>query len=199
VIVTAKRQLSILRWIKTHPRWQWVIVMDPIATSEFSAEEPLDTETRDSGKAPNDSVLRKPISLTESTVEGRIETVVRVLNQAPDRSVLRLFYTEQYGAGVFVERGHLAQTASQAREIVEACAILGFNPLQATVEPEEGFFYVRLSNQNENFVYIQTPKARVIAMFQENLDVSECARALAWVQTDLSEPFESEDGQMYVS
>ena len=70
--------------------------MDPIPTSESSAEEPLDPKTfRDSGKAPNDSVLRKPISLTESTVEGRIETVVRVLNQAPDRFVLRLFYTEK--------------------------------------------------------------------------------------------------------
>ena len=133
--------------------------MDPIATSEFSAEEPLDPETRDSGKAPNDSVLRKPISLTESTVEGRIETVVRVLNQAPDRFVLRLFYTEKYGAGVFVERGHLARTASQAREIVEACAILGFNPLQATVEPEEGFFYVRLSNQNERLCLYPDPES----------------------------------------
>ena len=140
-----------------------------------------------------------PIALSELNVEGRIETVARVLTQAPDRSVLRLFYTEQHVDGVLVERGHLARTASQAREIVEGCAILDLNPLQATVEREEGFFYVRLRNRNEDSVYIQTPKARVLAMFRENLDASEYSRALAWLQTDLSEPFESEDGQMYVS
>ena len=173
--------------------------MNPIALSGYCVEGCPNPETRDSDEAPKDSVLRKPISLTESSVEGRIETVARVFARAPDRSVLRLFYTEQHVAGVLVERGHLARTSSQAREIVEACAILGFSPLQATVEPDEGFFYVRLSNQNVDSVYIQTPKARVLAIFRENLDASECARALSWLQTDLSEPFESEDGRMYVS
>ena len=173
--------------------------MNSIALGSYCVGGSRNPETRDSDNAPKDSVLRKPISLTESTVEGRIETVARVFARAPDRSVLRLFYTEQHVAGVLVERGHLARTSSQAREIVEACAILGFSPLQATVEPDEGFFYVRLSNQNVDSVYIQTPKARVLAIFRENLDASECARALAWLQTDLSEPFESEDSQMYVS
>ena len=173
--------------------------MNSIALGGYCVGGSGNPETRDSDNAPKDSVLRKPICLTESTVEGRIETVARVFARAPYRSVLRLFYTEQHVAGVLVERGHLARTSSQAREIVEACAILGFSPLQATVEPDEGFFYVRLSNQNVDSVYIQTPKARVLAIFRENLDASECARALASLQTDLSEPFESEDGQMYVS
>ncbi len=173
--------------------------MNPIALSDYCVEGCPNPETWDSDEAPEDSVLRKPISLTESSVEGRIETVARVFTRVSDRSVLRLFYTEQHVARVLVERGHLARTSSQAREIVEACAILGFSPLQATIEPDEGFFYVRLSSQNANSVYIQTPKARLLAIFRENLDASECARALAWLQTDLSEPFESEDGRMYVS
>ena len=106
---------------------------------------------------------------------------------------------EKHVAGVVVERGHLARTASQAREIVESCAILGLNPLHATVESDEGFFYVRISDRNEDSVFIQTPKARVVAMFQEKLDAAECARAVAWLLTDLSEPFKSQDGNIYVN
>jgi hypothetical protein len=71
--------------------------------------------------------------------------------------------------------------------------------LAATVGPNDGFFYVRYSDGNEDFVYIQTPKARVIAMFQKYLNAIECARAIAWFQSDLSLPFETEDGQLYVS
>ena len=33
-----------------------------------------------------------------------------------------------------------------------------------------------------------------MAMFHENLDDDECRRAIAWLQTDLSEPFKTEDG-----
>ena len=141
----------------------------------------------------------KPVPLNQSFLDERVETAIHLFNHAPPGSVLRLFCTEQYSAETVVEKAHLARTPTEVREIVWASSVLGIDPLELTVEPEEGFFYVRLRHQNEDSVYIQTPKARVIAMFQENLDASECARALAWLESDLLLPFQSEDGRMFVS
>ena len=141
----------------------------------------------------------KPIPLNQCSLDERIEIAMRVFNKAPPGSVLRLLCKEQHAGGPSVEKAYLARTATEVREIVWASGVLGIDPLEVTVEPEEGFFYVRISDANEDSVYLQTPKARVVAMFQENLDASECARAIVWLQSDLSFPFQSEDGRMFVS
>jgi hypothetical protein len=126
-------------------------------------------------------------------------TAMRFFYKGPPGSVLRLLCKEQYAAGPLVEKAFLARTATEVREIVWASSVLGIDPLELTIEPEEGFFYVWISDENEDSIYLQTPKARVIAMFQENLDASEYARAIAWLESDLLFPFQSEDGRMFVS
>ena len=141
----------------------------------------------------------EPVPLNQRSLDERVETAIHLFNHAPPGSVLRLFCTEQYSAETVVEKAHLARTPTEVREIVWASSVLGIDPLELTIEPEEGFFYVRNSDENEDSIYLQTPKARVIAMFQENLDASEYARAIAWLESDLLFPFQSEDGRMFVS
>ena len=98
-----------------------------------------------------------------------------------------------------MERAFLARTEVKAREIVEACDVLGIEIETVASEPDDGFFYLRFSDENEDLVYTELPKARVLAILRANLDDEEYAKALEWIKSERSEAFASEDDNLLVS
>jgi hypothetical protein len=65
-------------------------------------------------------------------------------------------------------------------------------------EPDDGFFYLRFSDENEEFVYTEIPKARVPSILRGNLDDEEDPKALKWLNAEKSEAFASDNDDLCV-
>ena len=140
-----------------------------------------------------------PVNLHELGVEDEIAVASRLLRESPAGFVLRFWLTEQFVAGVQVERAFLARTDVKAREIVEACDVLGIELETVASEPDDGFFYLRFSDENEDLVYTELPKARVLSILRGNLDDEEYAKALKWLNSERLEAFASGNDNLLVS
>jgi len=68
-------------------------------------------------------------------------------------------------------------------------------------EAEMGVVGVEMAEgrENEDFVYMETQKVRVLSILRANLDDVEYAKALEWLNSETSEAFASEDDNLLVS
>jgi hypothetical protein len=105
------------------------------------------------------------VKLVDLSLERQIDAVSQAFEKMPSGTVLRLSCLEEYVAGFSLERAFIAWTAERADEIVKA-ALLDVCLETATVEANEGFLYVRVSDGNGDLIYRQCPLASVLALLK---------------------------------
>jgi hypothetical protein len=141
-----------------------------------------------------------PVKLVDLSLEKQIDAVSQAFEKMPSGAVLRLSCLEEYVAGFSLERAFIAWTAERAGEIVKACALLDVYLETAMVEANGGFFYVRVSSDDDgDLIYQQCPLASVLALLKGHLAEAEYVRAIQWLESDESECFESPDHAILAS